>query len=178
MTRVAAVFGNVVALAALLAACRGTGSTDDSRTSSAPRGSAAPDALPVDHLAPGEVVEGREEAFGIRLPQGIRIDETFARVVFASGPLTVHPIVQYFRSRLHDGDVREGETSATFEHVTAPGKPDRSLTIHIAEVRRATTIEIRDATPPPSPNLPDETARWKNVGLTPNGRILDPTHLE
>ena len=57
------------------------------------------------------------------------------------------------------------------EHVTVPGKSERPLMIHIAEVRREAVIEIRDATPRPAPNLPDEAARWKSVGLTPNGRL-------
>jgi hypothetical protein len=28
------------------------------------------------------------------------------------------------------------------------------------------------------PDLPNETERWKAVGLTPNGKVLDPTHLD
>ncbi len=178
MTRVANLGGAVVAFSVLGAACRGSGSSSDSTTSGAPTESAASATPPVDHLAPGELIEGSEEAFGIPLPRGVHVDEAFVHVVFASGPLTVHPLVQYFRSRLQDGDLREGESSATFEHVTARAKSDRQLTVHIAEVRRTAEIEIRDTTPPPSPNLPDEPARWKNVGLTPNGRLADPTHLD
>jgi len=37
---------------------------------------------------------------------------------------------------------------------------------------------IRDTTPPKGPPLPDENARWKQVGLTPSGRLVDPTHLD
>ena len=41
-----------------------------------------------------------------------------------------------------------------------------------------TKVELFDSTPPPLPDLPDEQARWKAVGLTPDGKILDPKHLE
>ena len=135
-------------------------------------------APPVDHLAPGELLEGSERAFGITLPRGVRVDGAFVQVVLASGSLTVHPLVQYFRSRLQGGDLREGETSATFEHVTVPGESDRQLSVHIEEVRRKAVIDIRDTTPRAASKLPDEAARWKSVGLTPGGRIADPTHLE
>ncbi len=171
--------GEVVALSALAVACNGSGSSTDSRgTSASSTLEPGTPATPVDHLAPGELVEGTEEAFGLTLPQGIRVDEAFTQVVYASGAVTVHPLVQYLRSKLRDGDLREGETSATFEHVTVPGQSERPLTIHIVEVRREAVLEIRDATPRPAPNLPDEAARWKSVGLTPNGRLADPTHLD
>jgi hypothetical protein len=168
------------ALFALATACRGSSPPGDSPSTGASgaAASAGPTAVPVDHLAPGELLEGSAQAFGITLPQGVRVDEAFVKVVYASGPLPVHPLVQYFRSRLRGGDVREGESSATFDHVTAPSDADRPLSIHIAEVHRGALIEVRDATPAPAPNLPDEAARWKNVGLTPNGRLADPAHFE
>jgi hypothetical protein len=61
--------------------------------------------------------------------------------------------------------------------VTAPGK-DHPLSVHITKVFDSARVEIQDVTPPPVPQLPDDTARWKRVGLTPSGRVLDPTHLD
>jgi hypothetical protein len=40
------------------------------------------------------------------------------------------------------------------------------------------TLDVRDITPLPVPDLPNETARWRQVGLTPDGKLADPTHLE
>lgn len=134
--------------------------------------------LPADHLGSGELLEGSEHAFGVTLPVGLKVDEVFSKVAYASGSLPVHSLVDYFRARLHDGDLREGEASATFDHVTAPGSPEPPLSIHIVQVRESVRIEIRDETPPVLPPLPDEAARWKRAGLTPTGRILDPTHLD
>ncbi len=90
----------------------------------------------------------------------------------------MHPLVGYFRSRLQDGDLREGDMAATFERVHVPGKPERNLAIHIAGMGQATRVEIRDATPPQIPALSDDRARWKRVGLTPEGQLLDRTHLD
>lgn len=166
-----------VVIIAVATACHPS-STNQSATSTSSAGDLGALAPPVDHLAPGELVEGTDQALGILLPEGVRVDESFGKVVYASGAVTVHPLVSYLRTKLQDGNVREGESSATFEHVTVRGTTERPLSIHIAEVRRKAIIEIRDVTEQPAPNLPDETARWKNVGLTPNGRIADPTHLE
>jgi hypothetical protein len=176
MSRAAKTCG--VAAIAVATACHPS-ATNQSATSTSRAGD--PGALappPVDHLAPGELVEGTDQALGILLPEGVRVDESFGKVVYASGAVTVHPLVQYLRTKLQDGNLREGENSATFEHVTVRGTTERPLSIHIAEVRRKAIIEIRDTTEQAAPNLPDEPARWKNVGLTPNGRIADPTHLE
>jgi hypothetical protein len=134
--------------------------------------------LPGDHLATGELLEGTEHAYGLTLPRGVKVDETFGDVAYASGPVALHPLVDYFRARLHDGDLREGEGSATFTHVTAPGKPEPLLTIHVATSRDVVRIEIRDETPPVLAPLPDDPSRYKRAGLTPSGRILDPTHLD
>ena len=172
------------AMAAACAACATCAGCKASRPSSgepSPAASTVPvtaPALPADHLAPGELLEGSEHAFGLTLPQGLRVDEGFVRVTYASGPLSVHPLVEYFRARLRDGELHEGETSATFDHVTVPGKPEPPLSIHIATLRDSVRVEIRDETPPVVPALPDDAARWKHAGLTPSGRVLDPTHLD
>jgi hypothetical protein len=108
----------------------------------------------------------------------MHIDSSFVNVVDASGSVAVHALVDYLRARLRDGAVREGVSSATFEHVRVPDKVDRELSIRVSQARGDTRMEVRDTTPPPAPNLPDEAARWKHVGLTPQGRIADPTHLE
>ena len=70
------------------------------------------------------------------------------------------------------------KSAASFEHVSAPARPDRSLRVHITSATVGTHVEIRDVTPPPAPDLPDETARWRRVGALPNGAVADPAHLE
>lgn len=158
--------------------CRGAPPADDGAKSNGPSSAPAPGLAPADHLAPGELLEGADDAFGLILPRRLRVEGAFAHVVYASGPLAVQPLVRYFRTRLQDGDLREGETAASFEHVHVPGKPERELAIRITATPQAARVEIRDATPPEAPALPDDRARWKRVGLTPEGRLLDRTHLD
>jgi hypothetical protein len=167
------------AFAALSLACHGSstaGGTPTPAVSAAAVRATPP--VPADHLASGELLEGTDKAFDVTLPRGLLVDGRFADEVMTSGPLAVHPLVAYFRAHLQNGDLREGAVSATFDHVTAPDRPDRPLSVHILKAGDGAHVDIRDVTPPKVPPLPDEPARWKQVGLTPNGRLLDPTHLD
>ena len=162
--------------AAFLTACRSSGPG----TSPTPDGAGAmtgPE-LPVDHLRTGELLEGSAQAFGVVLPRSFQVDGAFVDAVYATGPGTVHPVVEYFSRRVEGGDVRESEPSATLDHVHAPGHPDRSLRIHVATTPQGVRVEVHDETPVKLPSLPDEAARWRRAGFTPSGRVIDPEHIE
>jgi len=145
----------------------------------APAQESAPSAAaPVDHLAKGELLEGPAQAFDLKLPSQLRIDGAFADVVYVSGPVALHPLVQYLRARLLGGEIREGESSATIEHTQVARKPGRNLGIRIITAADGVRVELHDETPPSLPPLPDEKARWRRVGHTPDGRLADPQHTE
>ncbi|HLK40899.1 MAG TPA: hypothetical protein VKU41_29300 [Polyangiaceae bacterium] len=134
---------------------------------------------PVDHLAPGELLEGTEHAFGIPLPRDLRIEAAFSDVVYARGGAAVHHVVHYFRQRVEDGTLREEETTAAFDHVKVRGKPGAEFAIRVlGSLTEGTRVEIRDITPVALPALPDDAARWRRAGFTPNGKVADPTHLD
>jgi hypothetical protein len=173
----AAAFAVVAATGGLGAACNSARTTNDPPPAASTVPVKAP-ALPADHLAPDELLEGSAQVFGITLPQGMKVDATFTKLAYASGPVALHPLVDYFRARLQNGGLREGEGSATFEHVTAPGKSEPALTVHLGTFGDVVRVVIRDETVPVLPPLPDDPARFKRAGLTPSGRVLDPTHLD
>jgi len=142
-------------------------------------------AKPVDHLAPKELLEGDAKAFGIVLPRGVRVDQSFADVVYASGPVETQAAVQYVHARVREGKMIQpdfaGDGKTTFDHVKVPAMPDKELVVTVRPAKGAvnsTQFEVRDVTPTKAPNLPDEAARWRNAGLTPEGRVLDPTKLQ
>jgi hypothetical protein len=125
------------------------------------------------------VVEGTEKAFGVPLPRGVVIEHQYVDLVQATGTMSVHALVKYFHARLHGGSLREGPDAATFEHVIQPDGTDAEITVHV-EAGRLGSVRLELTSykhPPPSPPIPDETARWRSVGLAPNGKVLDPTHL-
>jgi hypothetical protein len=163
-------------LLGLLAACSKPSTTTEELPASPVVGSAR--ALPADHLASDELVEGKEQAFGVILPRGLTVDERHIEVVKATGTMNAHALVKYFQAHLIGGSLREGERSATFEHVRASGTPpDTDLAIHIATFVQKTTVDVSATPIVAAPVLPDEESRWREVGLTPEGKVLDPTHL-
>ena len=125
-------------------------------------------------------MEGKDAAFGVVLPRGLAVDERFVDVVHASGPMSVHSLVAYFRPRLTGGAFREGDRSATFDHVSAPGAPaDTDLTLHVSVGPGKTLVDVA-ATPihhAPELGAMSDEERWKQEGLSPNGRPLDPQHM-
>jgi hypothetical protein len=134
---------------------------------------------PLDHLAPNELLEGTETAFGLPLPRPARIDHAFPDIVYASAPVPLDALVDYFRTRVRDGSFTQSQYTATFTHVKVPARPGHELqiTLHDTPGFRC-DVQLRDTTPAPAPTYADEPARWRAQGLKPGGAILDPQHIE
>jgi hypothetical protein len=165
------------------AACTRTareGTSDANATGAASAGtSVAPvGSTPPDHLAPGELVEGSERAFGIALPRGMQITQSFVDLVVATGPVSVQALSRYLGARLEGGTLGEGKDSATFEHVAARGQREPELFVEIRSTFGGARLEIHKVTHQQVHLLPDEEARWRQVGLTPQGKVIDPSHAE
>ena len=171
---------------AAAAAIAGVGCTQRSREAAdsqatpgpSPVNAPKPTAPPADHLAPDELVEGTRKALGVALPQDLQVTQSFVDVVSATGPVSVHALVQYLAARLEGGSLREGKEAATFEHVHARGVPEPELLVRIGSVLGGSRLEIHKVTYLSGSALPDEASRWRQVGLTPQGKLLDPTHLD
>jgi hypothetical protein len=166
--------------AVALCACT-RGNKDEGTQSNAtatPVGAPQPSEKPVDHLAPGELAEGSQTAFGVTLPRDLQVRESYVDVVTATGPVSVHALVRYLAARLEGGSLREGAEAATFEHVAARSKPEPELLVRVTSVLGGSRLEMHKVTHLPASSLPDEASRWRQVGLTPQGKIIDPSHLE
>jgi hypothetical protein len=140
------------------------------------------DAGPVDHLAPGEVAEGREKAYALALPQASSVRTRFGGTIGVVSTLSPEQLSNFVRARVKEGRVVTGTSSTRFENVIVPSEPQRRLTIDVRPSRLVdglrSEMTVQDVTPPPiEPNLTEEE-RWKKAGLTPDGRPLDPKHLE
>lgn len=175
MKRARLSFGVVTLVALATGACRKTEITEPAPAASASAPEAPP---PRDWLAAGELLEGTAKAFGLTLPRQVHVDQSFVDVVHASGDARADAVVAYLRARVRMGTVRIGAASTTFEAVQIPGLPGREYAIRVAPGERGVgcVIDLRDVTPPALP--PTEPERWRAAGLTPQGKILDPTHLE
>ena len=136
-------------------------------------------AAPAEHLAPGELVEGKEKAFGLVLPRDVIVEKRYDDVVWARSDVQPLPIADFFKKRVTVGKVSTSLEEATLDQVDVPGMPGQKLYIHItySQAHVQSRIEIRNVTPPSLDGLPDEAARWRAAGMTPDGKPLDPKHL-
>lgn len=173
--------GFVAALALLaglalggLAACSSCKHKED-----APSGQAKP---PPDHLAPTELAEGGERAFGLPLPRLSRVTARFPTTVDVQSPLAPDELLQFVRARVTGGKATPTATGTELAGVTPTAAPQQRLSIHVRPFSTGdgtrSELVVRDVTPAPvEPGLTDEQ-RWKKAGLTPDGKIADPARLE
>jgi hypothetical protein len=118
-------------------------------------------------------------AFELKLPAGIEIREAFTTVVYAWGPMDPMRLANYLRAQVRGGTINVGAAATVFDQVTVPSNPHRLLRVRVESGGQvhSSRLEVRDVTPPPQPPAADDAERWRRVGMTPDGKLLDPTHL-
>lgn len=135
-----------------------------------------PSAL-VDRLDPGELLEGTEQAFGLRLPRGFRVDQRFSDAVYGSGPGAVASFVDYVQARTSGASLSKADRAATLTCAHIASQPGKTFEVRIEALPSTgdgARLEIRDVTPMPQQHLPDDETRWRAAGLRPDGRVIDP----
>lgn len=137
---------------------------------------------PPDHLAPSEVVESKERAFGLPLPRVSRVDARFDRSVRVLSALSPEDLANFVRARVKDGQVTPGTTSTKLENVIPRDDANKRISIEVRPVKTGdgmrSEMVVRDTTPPPTePGLSNDE-RWKKAGLKPDGTLLDPKKVE
>jgi len=167
-----------LAVLVVMASCGKPEPSSDGPASSGQAVAAATASTPADHLAPGELVEGTQQAFGLTLPRGVTVDTRLPNVVNASGPVAIKPLVTYLRERLEGGSVSSEELATRFVHVKPRGQPGPVLDLYIAPTLGKTLLQVSTEPEVAPSTLPDEPSRWRAVGLTPDGKLLDPTRTE
>jgi hypothetical protein len=166
------------ALAALAIGVAASGCRSSDVQTPAP--SAAPAPARVDSLGPGELVEGSERAFGVLLPRDLKIVSAFADVVYARGAPGTQAVTDYLLAHTEGGSQHKENGGVRFDHVTAAGSTGPLLQITVSSTSKGTEVVLRDQTPPPLPPGYEDMSvaeKWRTVGLTPDGKILDWKHL-
>lgn len=151
-------------------------------TSAAPAAStsAAPSAKPLDHLAPGELAQGKSQVFGFDVPLDMQIRGQFDDVAYLEGRVAPEAVANYVRDRVEVEHVEIGAAGTVFPNARIRnGAPDRSYQFEVVRDHGYTRLVIRDTTPR-RPDVPKDTSqqdRWRRAGRGPDGRILDPAQL-
>lgn len=141
-----------------------------------------PAASPGDRLAPGEAAPGQESVHGLMLPRGGKVERTFGKSSYAYVPLSPESVANYIRTQTDDTEAVVGPTGTVFPKLHVRGAPtDHWLRVEISAADRndATNLVIDrvDEKPKPPPGKTNAEL-MKEVGLTPDGKILDPKHIE
>lgn len=159
---------------ALLSGCK----RHDDATSAPPSPVAAPtESKPLDHLAPNELAEGTEKAFGLTLPKGVHLDAQFPDQAWAHGDVSYTSLVEYVHTHVRGGSMMKRDDGAFFQKVSLPDDPKRVLSIRVQHRgEKSASLSLADETPPDLPPAsPEEEMR--QVGLSKDGKILDPKNL-
>lgn len=138
------------------------------------------DAGPPDHLTKNEAVEGKDKAFALPLPHAAKVYMRFPTSVHVHSTLKPEDLANFVRPRVKSGRVLIGATMTTFENVIVPAEPKRQITIEIRPGRDfRSEMVVRDVTPPPPPDPNESQAdRMHKAGLTPDGKLIDPKHMQ
>jgi hypothetical protein len=164
-------------VSASLFGCKGSDEDVVKARAAASGAPVAASAAPVDHLAPGELVEGKEVAYGVALPRDADRIKTVAPSVYGHVRAAPSAVQAYFQARVSGGKVTRDPlgSSITIDQAHA-ADPNVALYIRIDHDPDGARFEVRDATPPPPELHANDEERWRANGLKPNGAI-DPTTL-
>jgi hypothetical protein len=143
----------------------------------------APSASAPDRLAPGEIAPGRETAYELLLPAGARIERKFGGTLHCSVPLPPETFANWVRSQSDEAEALIGPSGTIFTKVRVKGAaPGSHLRIEISPGAQVSDSQIivdkLPDSPPPQVAPANNEEAMKKAGLTPDGKWLDPKHLE
>ncbi|AGP35231.1 hypothetical protein [Sorangium cellulosum] len=170
----AVIYASAASAASAAPACR----SDAPAPPPPPASEASAPRPPVDQALPGELAEGAEQAFGLPIPRRMKVRARFPDAVFAVGEIPAERVANYVRTRVLAGNVETGPAKTIFSRATVKSAPQRMLRVEVVSRAHVSELVVRDETrPPPERGLSVEE-RWRRNGLTPDGKVLDPTRLE
>jgi len=134
---------------------------------------------PVDRLAPDELAAGNADVFGFVVPREMRVEHRYKEATHLIGAVKPDALANYVRERVIVSHVEIGAARTIFPNARIKaGAPDRVYDLEVIPEPGISRLIIRDTTPPKIvPGLTD-AERWKQAGLTPEGRPLDPKAFE
>jgi hypothetical protein len=123
----------------------------------------------------------KERAHDLVLPRGSRIDRRYGTTVYATVPLAPEDLANWLRQECDDAEPIVGPTVTIFPSVhVRTAETGHKLRVEIAPGSRSDEssliVDALQEQVPPTPMSNEEA--MKKAGLTPDGKWLDPKHLE
>lgn len=131
-----------------------------------------------DRLPAGQLMEGDQVAFKLSLPVGSTIEAIFRESVSVRGEYPPEDLAAYLKTRLRSGHVEMAGDKIVFPKAQVRAGDDRIFRVEIGPVPGGAQLRMRDITPARAePGLTEEE-RWRQVGMTPDGRLIDAENLK
>lgn len=131
-----------------------------------------------DRLPPGQLLEGDEKVFDLALPVGSTIEAVFQGSASVFGSYAPEDLAAYLKPRLRSSHVEMAGDKIVFPKAEVRGREGRIFRVEIGSFRGGTQLRLRDITPARAePGLTEEE-RWRQVGMTPDGRLIDQNSME
>jgi hypothetical protein len=159
-----------VAVLSTVTGCQSKSVTEQHAAASASASASA--TVAPDTAAKGELAEGKEVAFGLRLPRGVYVSARMEDAVFAKGRLGFEATANYMRKRVLAKRVDTGPAKTVFLEAAIKSKPDRVVRVEVLKRYNGVEIIVRDKTRKPADKGLSEKERWKRAGLTPDGKVI------
>ena len=153
----------------LLSAC--------SKTADSPAPGASVTVSRRDRLAPGELAPGEELAFGLRLPQALKVIVREPFLVQSEGRVIPERVTEYLRGRLDGSTKGLGLSGTVFDDAVVLGTTGPTLRVEVIAIDRGTRLVVRDKTPPKEQLLPKEEM-LRIHGYDSEGTKMDPSKFE
>jgi hypothetical protein len=134
---------------------------------------------PIDRLAPDELAAGNADVFGFLVPREMRVEHRYKEATHLVGPVKPDALANYVRERVVVSHVEIGAARTIFPSARIKaGAPDRVYDLEVIPEPGITRLIIRETTPPKVERGLTDAERWRQAGLTPEGRPLDPKAFE
>jgi hypothetical protein len=135
-----------------------------------------------DHLSKGEIPQGALKAFTLPLPVDAHVGAHYGPTIHVATSYSLEELASFIRARVKEGQSSAGAVQTRFDNVVAKDDPSRILSIQIERAPATgpyrSHMVVTDVTPLPLDPKETEADRWHNAGLTPDGKLLDPKHMQ
>ena len=132
----------------------------------------APDRLPA-----GQLLEGEEVAFGLRIPKGMKLTKT-RKLARASGNVNFDDLSDYVKDRLVARHAEMFGGRLVFPQAKVRGNLEGLYEVTLINGGREQVLLIQDIERPPATVGLSQAERWKRAGLKANGELVDPKGMQ
>jgi len=131
-----------------------------------------------DRLSGEERLPEAETAFGLRLPPGLRLTQSFKDSAYFAGRIPPATVIEQLSSQLVSSNLELMGTRSVFAQTQIKGDAEnRRFRIEVSPISGGSRLYVKNITPPPVPKGLSPEEMWKLAGRNPDGKPIDENQL-